>query len=194
MKTVWKKYSITPSTNTITLNSLTSPLSNLNLLYLFNETVNVEYFNPTTNNNSVVASNSTIVISGSFPQINVNDSLFIVLDLDDSLYGPASENSLAYLKNILKKLDTLSAVDSLKRQRVTVDSITAGVTLPTITTVGTITTVSTVTSVTTVSTVTTCGTVTTVGSVTNIANLGSIDPKILYRDVNRLAIQRSNII
>jgi hypothetical protein len=69
------------------------------------------------------------------------------------------DDQLALLRRIAKVLESTAACDPQQRQRLTIDSITAGVTLPTVTTVGTVTTV---TGVTTVSTVT---------SVTNIAGL-----------------------
>lgn len=67
------------------------------------------------------------------------------------------DDQIILMRRILKILESQSAVDSANRQRLTLDSITAGVTLPTVTTVGT---VSTVTAVTTVSTVTTVAAVT----------------------------------
>lgn len=69
------------------------------------------------------------------------------------------DDQIVLLRRIVKLMESQAAVDPQQRQRMTIDSISTGVTLPTITTVGT---VSTVTGVTTVSTV---------SSVTNIAAL-----------------------
>ena len=58
-----------------------------------------------------------------------------------------AENLLAMLSRIVKLLESNSVVDAQQRQRLTLDSITAGVALPTVTNVtgvGTVSTVSTV--------------------------------------------------
>ena len=72
--------------------------------------------------------------------------------LQNALGGLALDSSITseavLLRRIAKALETLAVVDGSNRQRIVVDSITAGLTLATITTVGTVTTVSTVSSVT----------------------------------------------
>ncbi len=55
-------------------------------------------------------------------------------------------NNDVLLRRIAKALETLAVVDGSNRQRVVVDSITAGLTLATITTVTTVSTVSSVTN------------------------------------------------
>jgi hypothetical protein len=67
------------------------------------------------------------------------------------------DDQIALLRRIAKVLESTAACDPQQRQRLTIDSITAGVALPTVTTVGTVTTV---TGVTTVSTVTTVSNIT----------------------------------
>jgi hypothetical protein len=64
--------------------------------------------------------------------------------------NPASDESNALLRRIVKLLESQAATDSAQRQRVTID---AG-TLPTVTTVGTVAAVTTVAGVTTVASVT----------------------------------------
>ena len=64
---------------------------------------------------------------------------------------------LALLRRMVKLLESNAVVDGQNRQRLTIDSIPAGVTLPTVTTVGTVSTI-------------TAGTITTVGAVTGITN------------------------
>lgn len=81
-------------------------------------------------------------------------------DERDEVVNPASEESVVLLRRIAKLLESLATVDPQQRQRIALDTIAAGTTLPTVTTVGTVTTVTGVTTVTTVNTV---------GSVTNIA-------------------------
>lgn len=61
---------------------------------------------------------------------------------------PATDDSLMLLRRILRALEASSNADSSQRQRITLDSITSGLTLSTITTVGTVTTVSAVTGIT----------------------------------------------
>jgi len=58
-----------------------------------------------------------------------------------------TDNLLEMLQRIVKLLESNAVVDSAQRQRVSLDNIPAGVTLPTVTTVGTVTTVTTVSTV-----------------------------------------------
>lgn len=58
------------------------------------------------------------------------------------------DDHLVLLRRITKILENQQAVDPQQRQRITLDAITASLTLGTVTTVTTVTTVSTVTSVT----------------------------------------------
>lgn len=76
------------------------------------------------------------------------------------LVANQTDDLLRMLSRIVKLLESNAVVDQQQRQRLTLDSITAGVTLPT------------VTGVTTVTTLTTCSTVT---SVTNIAANAGMD-------------------
>lgn len=76
-----------------------------------------------------------------------------------------ADDSAPWLRRIAKLSESLGIVDSAQRQRMTLDSIAAGVTLPTVTTVGTVTTVTTVTTTTTV------GTVNTVAAQTSLAGM-----------------------
>ena len=59
-----------------------------------------------------------------------------------------------FFGRLLSLVQSLGTVDPQQRQRITIDAITAGVALPTVTSVTTVTTVTTVTSVTTVASVT----------------------------------------
>jgi hypothetical protein len=67
--------------------------------------------------------------------------------------GLAQDDSVnsteALLRRILKALESSGMVDGQTRQRVTLDAISAALTLATVTTVGTVTTVTGVTTVTT---------------------------------------------
>ena len=81
------------------------------------------------------------------------------------------DDQLILLRRIVKLLETSAAADPQQRQRMTLDSITTGLTLGTVTTVTGVTTVSTVTSVT---------------SVTNMTQLAGYDQR-LYVDWARTA-------
>jgi hypothetical protein len=59
-----------------------------------------------------------------------------------------TENLLVALSRIVRLLESSAVVDQQQRQRVSLDTIPAGVTLPTVTTVGTVTTLSTLTNAT----------------------------------------------
>jgi hypothetical protein len=58
----------------------------------------------------------------------------------------ATDDSILLLRRILRALEASSNVDSLQRQRITIDSITSGLTLSTITTVGTVSAVTAITN------------------------------------------------
>jgi hypothetical protein len=80
-------------------------------------------------------------------------------DSTGAVINPATtdvSDQIILLRRIIKLLEAQSAVDPQQRQRVTLDAISASLTLGAVTTVGTVTTVTTVT---------------TVSSVTNIAAL-----------------------
>ena len=65
----------------------------------------------------------------------------------------ASESSITLLRRIVKLLESNAVVDQQNRQRIDLDVIAAGVTLPTVTSVGTVTTVTTVSNVATIASV-----------------------------------------
>jgi len=77
---------------------------------------------------------------------------------DGNAINPGTEESNLLLRRIVKLLEQQAAVDPQQRQRITVDNITAGVALPTVTTVGTVSSI-------------TAGTITTVGALNSLAGL-----------------------
>jgi hypothetical protein len=89
-----------------------------------------------------------------------------------------SDSGLTLLRRLVKAVEALMVVDSAQRQRVTVDAISAALTLATVTTVGTVSVVSSVSAVTTV---------TTVSTVTNVSQFGGVDPRYLFIDTARNA-------
>lgn len=78
------------------------------------------------------------------------------------------DDQIILLRRIVKLLESTAAADNAQRQRFTLDTITAGVTLPTVTTVTGVTTV------------------TTVSTVTNLSQLAGYDQR-LYVDWARTA-------
>lgn len=71
-----------------------------------------------------------------------------VKDSTGNLINPAQDEQVILLRRIIKLIESQSATDSANRQRMTLDNIAAGVTLPALTTVTTVTTVSAVTAIT----------------------------------------------
>lgn len=73
-------------------------------------------------------------------------------DGDVSLVNPypvqatRTDDLVAMMQRMIKLMETLAVVDQQQRQRISLDSIPAGVTLPTVTTVTTVTAVSNVTA------------------------------------------------
>ncbi len=95
-------------------------------------------------------------------------------DTTSTQINPATDDSLTYLRRIVRQIDSLAVVDSAQRQKVTVEGATI--------TSGTITTVTTVT---------------TAASVTNLVALGGVDGRYLFIDTARNAYAngiRSNLI
>jgi len=97
-----------------------------------------------------------------------------ITDEKDVIVNPASEESTVLLRRITKLLESLATVDPQQRQRIALDTIAAGTTLPTVTTVTGVTTVSTV------------STVTSVGTITNLTNLAGWNQQI-FADPARTA-------
>jgi len=97
------------------------------------------------------------------------------------VFDNRTEQLLSLMQRFVKIMESNQVVDSAQRQRITLDSITAGVSLPTVaavttvSTVATVATVSTVTSVTTVLTVAAVTTVSTVSTVTNLTQNAGMD-------------------
>jgi hypothetical protein len=87
-----------------------------------------------------------------FEQINLANE-------DGTIVNPATEESIMLLRRMVKLLESQAATDTAQRQRITVDAITAGTTLPTVTAVTTVGTVSAITA----------------GTITSVGNLASLN-------------------
>lgn len=83
-------------------------------------------------------------------------------DYPSIVNSPRPNDLLAMMQRLVKVMESLQVVDSAQRQRISIDTIAAGTTLPTVTTVGTVSSI-------------TAGTITTVGSVTNVAAMAGMD-------------------
>lgn len=116
-------------------------------------------------------SNNVLTLLFNTATYSASDVLQAFVDVPETQYPMASsvdrtDNLLTMLARIVKLLESNAVVDQQQRQRLTLDSITAGVTLPTVTTV------------------TTVGTVTTCSTVTNMANNAGMDRE-QYINVSR---------
>jgi len=99
------------------------------------------------------------IANTSVPVVLASDQSAVPVSFSVASTLQTSDESTPWLRRIAKLSESLSVVDSAQRQRISLDSIAAGVTLPTVTSVGTVTTVTGVT---------------TVSSVTNVAAQGSM--------------------
>lgn len=108
-------------------------------------------------------SNNVLTLLFNTATYAASDVLQAFVDVPELEYPTASrvdrtDNLMAMLSRIVKLLESNAVVDQQQRQRLTLDSITAGVTLPTVTTVGTVSTI-------------TAGTITTVSGITAVAGM-----------------------
>lgn len=114
------------------------------------------------NLDAIAAQTSKLTFDGSNNLMTAGGGSASVVGLKDAVdtrINPASEDSIIYLRRMVKLMESQAAVDSSNRQRVTVEGATI--------TSGTITTV------------TTCSTVT---SATNLVTIGSWDARQMFAD------------
>lgn len=78
------------------------------------------------------------------------------------------------LRKLLKLMESQATIDNLQRQRITIDAITGGLTLGTVSAVTTVTTVSTVSSI-------------TAGTLTNLNQLAGVDLRFQWAENARIA-------
>lgn len=138
------KYIFNPVARTITFIGLSTVL--LQSVYaIFNVTdgICIYDFGDPTKTGSISGNVLTLLFDTS--AMSATDSLLIKYD-DGNILGidvatKIQDESIPFLRRIVKLLEASANVDVGNRQRINVDSITAGTTLPTVTTVGTVTTV-----------------------------------------------------
>ena len=112
---------------------------------------------------SIADVNGTVLSAATLPVTLTDASANALVTSLGSLM--VQDNSAPFLRRIIKLLESQAAADIAQRARVAVDSISAGVILPTVTTVTGVTTVSTVTTLGTISSALPTGT-NTIGNVT----------------------------
>jgi len=105
------------NTNTGTIIANTSPLANLQF--------------DTSNNLKVVTTGGG---GGGGGAVQVEDST-------QAIINPSTDESVVYLRRMVKLMEAMATVDSANRQKLTLDAITGGLTLSTVTTVGTVSTI-----------------------------------------------------
>ena len=112
---------------------------------------------------SIADVNGTVLSAATLPVTLTDASANALVTSLGSLM--VQDNSAPFLRRIIKLLESQAAADIAQRARVAIDSISAGVILPTVTTVTGVTTVSTVTTLGTISSALPTGT-NTIGNVT----------------------------
>ena len=156
MKVLFQDYTFTPSLKQIRFNT-TDTVTLENVLLITNVSTNTIIYNFANPAQGGTITSNVLTLTYDTTGMSSSHKLQIFLDLKGS---PATENTLqdvkeqtALLKRIAKIADSLAVVDGAQRQRVTIDAITGGLTLGTVSSMGTLTTVTGVTTVSTVSNV-----------------------------------------
>lgn len=171
-------YSFSPSTNKISLLNLSVNLSNEQILLITDTTAGIIIYNFANASLNGSISNNVITLDYNCSSLSATDSLQIYVDVPTTVNIDQASANDAYTHILLQKicdlLEPMATQDAAQRQRVTVDSITAG---QTITTVGTVSTI-------------TAGTITTITNavpVGNVATLGGGNPEWQMIDTARAA-------
>lgn len=148
MKVLFQDYTFDPSLKQVKFNTTDSVFLE-NILLITNVTDNQIIYNFANPNQGGTISNNLLTLSYNTTSMSSSDRLQIFLDLKGA---PATEDTLhdlrqqtALLKRISKLVDSLSVVDAAQRQRVSIDSAPATITVTG--GLGTITAVSTVSNI-----------------------------------------------
>ncbi len=153
-----KNYSFNASAKTVTLLDYTD-IDLESILIITNLVTNTQIYNFAISGKGGTVLNNVLTLQFDTTVMNDSDTLQIYYDdssrdltvNNEGELRVTSEDNIAMLSKILTSLLPLTNTDSSQRTLQTVDSISAGVTLPTVTNVGT---VSTITNVGTVATIT----------------------------------------
>ncbi len=164
MKVLFQDYTFTPNLKQIRFNT-TDTVTLENVLLITNVSTNTIIYNFANPAQGGTISSNVLTLTYDTTAMLSSHNLQIFLDLKGS---PATENTLqdvkeqtALLKRIAKIADSLAVIDGAQRQRITLDAITSGLTL------------GTVTNVTSLGTLTSLGTVTTVSTVSSVSNIAA---------------------
>ncbi len=174
-------YTFSPSTNKVTITGLTFNLS-LEQIYLITDaTAGIIIYNFASSTTNGTIANNVITLDYNCASLFASDALQILVDIPDTAPVDTANAIDTYehilLERIADAVEPLATQDSAQRQRVTLDSITAGLTLATVTTVGTVSTI----------TGGTISTITNAVPVGNVATLGGGNPEWQMIDWARAA-------
>ena len=143
MKIKIKNYIFTPAAKTVVFSDYTS-IKLDNIILITDVTTGTIIYN-------FAAANLTGAVSGNTLTVNYDTTGLTATNLaiyyDDPGSTQSTDETVILLRRLVKLSETLAVQDSLQRQRVTVDSITGGLTLATVTTVGTVLNASTLANV-----------------------------------------------
>lgn len=137
MKIQIKNYGFDPIAKTVTFKDY-SDVSLDSVLLVVNVTTNTiiyNFANPATG--GTVSGNVLTLPAIDNLIMSSTDKLLIYYDNDDTA---ASDESIILLRRMVKIMESLSVIDSFQRQRVTVDAMTSGMVLSTVSTVGNVAT------------------------------------------------------
>ncbi len=137
MKIQIKNYGFDPIAKTVTFKEY-SDVSLDSVLLVVNVTTNTiiyNFANPATG--GTVSGNVLTLPAIDDLIMSSTDKLLIYYDNDAAA---ASDESIILLRRMVKIMESLSVIDSFQRQRVTVDAMTSGMVLSTVSTVGNVAT------------------------------------------------------
>lgn len=163
MKIPIENYTFIPGTKTIVFDDYTS--ISLNYIYpIINVTTGIIMYNPMSPELIGSVTDNELVLSFDTTSMEATDLLMIIYD--DGRKVPTAvetanaidENSNWLLRKVVKLLESNAVVDVNSRQKITVDAMTSGMTL---------------------------STVTSVGNIGNLGTIGSMDPRFTFIDAAR---------
>lgn len=134
MKVLFQDYTFNAATKQITFNTSDTVLLN-QILVITNVTDNTIIYNfaDATKGGTIV--NNVLTLTFDTTTMSNADSLQIFLDL----YGtPSTDDSVVLLRRLIQLLTPIATQDSQQRQRVTVDTISSGLTLSNVTSLNTL--------------------------------------------------------
>jgi len=129
MKVLFQDYTFNAATKQITFNT-TDTVSLAQVLVITNVTDNVIIYNFADAAKGGTIVNNVLTLTFDTTSMSDSDSLQIFLDL----YGtPSTDESVVLLRRLVQLLTPIATQDVLQRQRITIDSITTGLTLANLT-------------------------------------------------------------